>query len=63
MTDTPQKRRDAKTKYSRIAGKVLQMLLDNAATAGYYGEESLVICSSDGVITHIKRGGEQTHKN
>ena len=63
MTDTPQKRRDAKTKYSRIAANVLQILLDTAAGDGYYGEETLTICAADGIITHIKRGGHSTVKN
>lgn len=63
MTDTPQKRHDAKTKYGAIALRTLQILLDNAAKPGYYGEETLAICSQDGVITHIKRGGQQTHRS
>ena len=63
MTDTPQKRLDAKAKYSAIAARVLQTLLDKATAGGYYGQETLTICASDGVITHILQGHQQTHKN
>lgn len=63
MTTTQQKRDAAEAKYTKIAFRITQILLDNVKQPGYYGEETLVICGSDGVITHAKRGGQQTIKN
>ena len=63
MTTTPEKRDAAKVKYTKVALRTLQILLDNSARPGYYGEETLAICSQDGVITHVKKGGQQTHRD